>query len=145
MKGIEFFFSQFLILFFFFLFFLFFFFLLAAEIDKVFKRVQEGVEEFDSVWEKLYQAPNQSQKEKYEAELKKEIKKLQRYRDQIKAWISSPEVKDKAALLDNRKLIETVRTSFASFPVFFPFLKSKVFQISPNYRKWRTSRHVRRK
>lgn len=70
--------------------------------------MQEGVEEFDDVWEKLYAAPNQSQKEKYEAELKKEIKKLQRYRDQIKAWISSPEVKDKAALVDNRKLIETV-------------------------------------
>jgi len=61
------------------------------------------------VWEKLHTAPNQSQKEKYEAELKKEIKKLQRYRDQIKTWISSPEVKDKTALLDNRKLIETVR------------------------------------
>ena len=27
-----------------------------------------------------------NQKEKYEGDLKKEIKKLQRYRDQIKAW-----------------------------------------------------------
>ncbi len=29
---------------------------------------------------------NPAQKEKYEADLKKEIKKLQRYRDQIKTW-----------------------------------------------------------
>lgn len=48
--------------------------------------------------------------EKYEADLKKEIKKLQRLRDQIKSWIASAEIKDKTSLLDNRRLIETVRT-----------------------------------
>lgn len=47
--------------------------------------------------------------EKYEADLKKEIKKLQRLRDQIKSWIASAEIKDKSALLENRRLIETVR------------------------------------
>ena len=46
--------------------------------------------------------------EKYEADLKKEIKKLQRLRDQIKSWIASAEIKDKTSLLDNRRLIETV-------------------------------------
>lgn len=45
--------------------------------------------------------------EKYEADLKKEIKKLQRLRDQIKSWIASAEIKDKSALLENRRLIET--------------------------------------
>jgi CCR4-NOT transcriptional regulation complex NOT5 subunit len=30
-------------------------------------------------------------------------------RDQIKAWLGSSDIKDKSALLDNRKLIETVR------------------------------------
>jgi len=44
--------------------------------------------------------------EKYEADLKKEIKKLQRLRDQIKSWIASAEIKDKTSLLDNRRLIE---------------------------------------
>ncbi|RZC23785.1 CCR4-NOT transcription complex subunit 3 isoform D [Glycine soja] len=45
--------------------------------------------------------------------LKKEIKKLQRYRDQIKTWIQSSEIKDKKvsasyeqALVDARKIIE---------------------------------------
>lgn len=43
-----------------------------------------------------------------EAELKTQIKKLQRLRDQIKTWLASNEIKDKKALTDNRKLIELV-------------------------------------
>lgn len=34
----------------------------------------------------VYEADSQAHKEKYEADLKKEIKKLQRLRDQIKTW-----------------------------------------------------------
>lgn len=41
--------------------------------------------------------------------MKREIKKLQRLRDQIKAWLTSNDIKDKRPLLENRKLIETVR------------------------------------
>jgi len=52
----------------------------------------------------VYAASQQSQKEKYEVDLKKEIKKLQRLRDQIKTWISSSEVKDKNDLMDARKV-----------------------------------------
>lgn len=47
-------------------------------------QVEEGVEVFDEIWEKVYSATQQNQKEKYEVDLKKEIKKLQRHRDQIK-------------------------------------------------------------
>lgn len=36
----------------------------------------------------VYDTENVNQKEKYESDLKKEIKKLQRYRDQIKTWYS---------------------------------------------------------
>jgi CCR4-NOT transcription complex subunit 3 len=39
---------------------------------------------------------------------KKEIKKLQRLRDQIKLWIASGGIKDKSNLFETRKLIETV-------------------------------------
>lgn len=79
---------------------------LQGEIDKVLKKVQEGVDVFDSIWNKVYDTENANQKEKFEADLKKEIKKLQRYRDQIKTWLQSSEIKDKKALLDARKLIE---------------------------------------
>ena len=51
-------------------------------------------------------ATNANQKEKYESELKKEIKKLQRLREQIKTWQSSNEIKDKKPLLEARKNIE---------------------------------------
>ncbi|KAM3248386.1 general negative regulator of transcription subunit 3 isoform X2 [Capsicum annuum] len=86
---------------------------LQGEIDRVLKKVQEGVDVFDSIWNKVYDTDNANQKEKFEADLKKEIKKLQRYRDQIKTWIQSSEIKDKKvsasyeqALMDARKLIE---------------------------------------
>lgn len=84
---------------------------LQTEIEKVLKKVAEGVEVFESIFEKIQQAPN-PQKEKLEAELKKEIKKLQRYRDQIKTWLASNEIKDKRALLENRKLIESQMEKF---------------------------------
>ena len=45
-------------------------------------------------------------KEKYEGDLKKEIKKLQRFRDQIKSWAASNDIKNKKPLLDARKAIE---------------------------------------
>uniref|UniRef100_A0A453H0P0 NOT2/NOT3/NOT5 C-terminal domain-containing protein n=4 Tax=Aegilops tauschii subsp. strangulata TaxID=200361 RepID=A0A453H0P0_AEGTS len=79
---------------------------LQDEIDRVLKKVQEGVDVFDSIWNKVYDTENANQKEKFEADLKKEIKKLQRYRDQIKTWIQSSEIKDKKALMDARKQIE---------------------------------------
>lgn len=47
-----------------------------------------------------------NQKEKHEANLKSELKKLQRYRDQIKIWLGGNEVKDKSDLLDARRDIE---------------------------------------
>src|SRR6056300_881357 len=83
-----------------------------AEIDRVMKKVDEGVELFDEIWEKVYAAEQQNQKEKYEMDLKKEIKKLQRLRDQIKTWISSSDVKDKDALLEARRLIEVKMEQF---------------------------------
>jgi len=87
---------------------------LQGEIDKTLKKVHEGVEAFDDVWNKLVivsriqiqTATNANQKEKYESELKKEIKKLQRLREQIKTWQSSNEIKDKKPLLEARKNIE---------------------------------------
>jgi CCR4-NOT transcription complex subunit 3 len=74
----------------------------------VFKRVAEGVATFDSIYDKVQMATNQSQKEKLESDLKREIKKLQRFRDQIKSWMSGNEIKDKKQLMEQRKLIETV-------------------------------------
>jgi CCR4-NOT transcription complex subunit 3 len=85
---------------------------LQTEIQQCLKKVDEGVEEFNDIWEKVYTADTQSLKEKFEADLKKEIKKLQRLRDQIKTWISSSEIKDKTQLVEARKTIESKMEQF---------------------------------
>ena len=87
---------------------IFFYFNFSAEIDRCLKKVAEGVDKFDDTWNKVHHASNSNQKEKYEEDLKKEIKKLQRLRDQIKTWIASAEIKDKSVLVEKRKLIEAV-------------------------------------
>lgn len=79
---------------------------LQGEVDRCLKKVGEGCEAFEDIWHKVQNATNNNQKEKYESELKKEIKKLQRLREQIKTWATSSDIKDKKSLLDNRKLIE---------------------------------------
>ena len=71
--------------------------------------MDEGIEEFNGIYEKIYSSQNAAQKEKLEDNLKREIKKLQRSRDQIKTWAAGNEVKDKSSLMEYRKRIEKVR------------------------------------
>eukprot|EP00759_Apiculatamorpha_spiralis_P024120 PhF_6_TR27819/c0_g1_i1/m.40577/K12580/CNOT3, NOT3; CCR4-NOT transcription complex subunit 3 len=85
---------------------------IQSEIERTLKKVQEGMEVFEAMWDKVHSAPTQLQKEKYEADLKKEIKKLQRLREQIKTWQAAPEIKDKKAINEARKQIETKMEMF---------------------------------
>ena len=85
--------------------------------EKTFKKVEEGVAEFESIFSKIEQSTNAAQKEKLEDNLKKEIKKLQRLRDQIKTWHASNEIKDKNPLMEKRKLIETVGWSVRAWRI----------------------------
>jgi CCR4-NOT transcription complex subunit 3 len=57
---------------------------------------------------KIHNAPSQSQKDKIEIEMKKEIKKLQRLRDWFKGCMNNQDVKDKSKLIEARKKIEFV-------------------------------------
>ena len=52
------------------------------------------------------------------ADLKNEIKKLQKYRDQVKSWAGSNQVKNKRPLLDARRNIETVKLSIFSLYIY---------------------------
>ncbi|GFV87668.1 CCR4-NOT transcription complex subunit 3 [Trichonephila clavipes] len=79
---------------------------LQSEVERCLKKVSEGVDAFEDTWKKVHCATNSNQKDKYEADLKKEIKKLQRLRDQIKTWLTSGDIKDKRSLQDARKTIE---------------------------------------
>ncbi|QLQ80552.1 hypothetical protein HG537_0D05530 [Torulaspora globosa] len=80
---------------------------LQQEIDRVFKKINEGLEIFDTYYERHENCTNNpSQKDKLESDLKREVKKLQRLREQIKSWQSSPEIKNKDSLLDYRRSVE---------------------------------------
>ena len=50
---------------------------LQGEIDRVLKSVTEGQEVFEEIWQKVHEASTAAQKEKFEGELKTQIKKLQ--------------------------------------------------------------------
>lgn len=80
--------------------------------DRNFKKIQEGVENFEDIESKMNAAGTTAQKEKLEADLKTQIKKLQRLRDQLKTWQTASDVKDKGPILEHRKLIETVCLAF---------------------------------
>lgn len=80
--------------------------------DKVFKKIIEGLEIFDTLYERHENASNQSQKEKLENDLKKEIKKLQRFREQVKNWQAANEIKDKNQLLEHRHLVEVAMEKY---------------------------------
>ena len=89
---------------------------LQQEIDKTFKKVAEGIQTFEGIYDKIQQAGNASQKDKLEDALKREIKKLQRHRDQIKTWAAGNEIKDKKPLLEQRKAIEAVGPAHSKCP-----------------------------
>lgn len=86
---------------------------LQQEFDKLQKKVTEGLTQFDQTHEKIYATDNASLKEKLEGELRKEIKKLQRSRDQVKQWLSDSSNKlDREQLQDIRGLIENAMERF---------------------------------
>lgn len=114
---------------------------LQQEIDKCFKKVAEGVQAFEAIHDKIQQCTNQPQKEKLEDQLKREIKKLQRLRDQIKSWASGNDIKDKAPLEQHRKLIESV-CRFYTLTNWNSGMMANQVCVS---RRWKSSRLSRRK
>lgn len=80
---------------------------LQQEFDKVNKKIAEGLAAFDDTKEKMQSCEVPSQRDKLENDLKKELKKLQRSRDQLKIWLGDSSIKlDKSLLQENRTKIE---------------------------------------
>jgi len=80
---------------------------IKAEIDKTHKKIREGFEVFQNLWDKVEKANDHSSKQRWTAELKKELKKLQRMRDQIKAWLSNGVIKDTKDMEYHKSEIES--------------------------------------
>lgn len=86
---------------------------LQQEIDKANKKISEGLVVFFDILDKLQTSDIQSQREKLESDLKKEIKKLQRSRDQLKQWLADTSIKlDKSQIQENRSRIEHAMDKF---------------------------------
>lgn len=86
---------------------------LQQEFDKTNKKIAEGLAIFDDTYEKLLATELSSQRDKFEGDLKKEIKKLQRLRDQLKQWLGDSGIKlDKNLLQENRTKIEHAMDQF---------------------------------
>lgn len=63
-------------------------------------------------------SPTQAMKEKFESEMKKEIKKLQRLREFFRQNQTNSDIKDKSKLDQGRKMIEKVSSSDSCFRVW---------------------------
>lgn len=80
---------------------------LQNEIDTCLRAVTEGLRIFDDGARKVDLCDNPALKAKLEDNLKRELKKLQKFRDSIKGWAASTEVKEKGKLEEGRASIET--------------------------------------
>ncbi|KAI5963648.1 NOT5 [Candida pseudojiufengensis] len=86
---------------------------LQQEFDKLNKKINEGLAAFYDIKEKIQHAEVASQRDKFENDLKKELKKLQRSRDQLKIWLGDSSIKlDKNAIQENRTKIEHAMDTF---------------------------------
>ena len=88
---------------------------LQAQVDMTIRKVDEGIAEFAAMWRKVEDAPSAAQRDKFQSELKREIKKLQRFRDEVMKWMSSSDIKDKAPLAETRRRIEIEMERFKAF------------------------------
>ncbi|KAM9921668.1 hypothetical protein OXX80_012104, partial [Metschnikowia pulcherrima] len=82
---------------------------LQKEVETVFKKIHEGLDLFNYYYSRHESSTNDSQREKLESDLKKEIKKLQKFRDQIKTWQGNDSLEATIAsskLQEHRRLVE---------------------------------------
>mmetsp|Transcript_6342 Transcript_6342/g.9411 ORF Transcript_6342/g.9411 Transcript_6342/m.9411 type:complete len:455 (+) Transcript_6342:3-1367(+) len=87
---------------------------LQQEVEKKLKQVEEGCETFNITLKKIHSTVNQTQKERLEGELKKEIKKLQRLREHLRNFQTNPDIRDKNLIQEARKKIEDLMATFKS-------------------------------
>ncbi|RCK54893.1 General negative regulator of transcription subunit 3 [Candida viswanathii] len=102
---------------------------LQKEIDIIFKKIQEGLQDFNYHYERYESiqnteddSDNQREKEKLANDLKKEIKKLQKFREQIKHWLQNDTVNTlgpvgtsySGKLSENKSLIEEAMETYKS-------------------------------
>ncbi|CAI9271683.1 unnamed protein product [Lactuca saligna] len=86
---------------------------LQGEMERVLKIVQEGVDVFDSIGNLINDADIVNEKEKFEADMKKEIKKLREFRHRLKTSVDTV-LRDQGYRLEGGKLLRITGKGSAS-------------------------------
>lgn len=85
---------------------------LQQEIDLTLRKINEGVNDWTKLFTKLQNTKDESKCEKLVAELKRDLKRLQRHREQVRAWIASGELKEFGHLQEARRSVEELMVGF---------------------------------
>ncbi|KAI9509553.1 Not1 N-terminal domain, CCR4-Not complex component-domain-containing protein [Russula earlei] len=88
---------------------------LQPNVDRTLIKVAECVRLFESIYNEMHASTDITQEDGLERDLKTQLKKLQRLRNEIKTLVASNDIKDKAALLENLGLIKTQITKFKAY------------------------------
>jgi CCR4-NOT transcription complex subunit 3 len=78
---------------------------IQQEVDKKLSLVEEGCSTFNQLLRKIQTAATQTQKERFESDLKKELKKLQRIRDSLRS-LESQDSRNKSRIVEAKRKIE---------------------------------------
>ena len=80
---------------------------LQLEVESTLKKVHEGVESWGQEWAQLQTIYDFSQRDKIIEGLKRDLKKLQRLREQVRGWLTTGEVRGQDdALQEARRMVE---------------------------------------
>jgi CCR4-NOT transcriptional regulation complex NOT5 subunit len=95
---------------------------LQLEVDSTLKKAHEGADTWEQELEKHLSDPNSKENAKQFDALKRDLKRLQKHREQIRGWLATGEVKGQDEKLEEaRRRIESCMVS----PVYFHRLPGK--------------------
>ncbi|KAL0230104.1 hypothetical protein PCE1_003666 [Barthelona sp. PCE] len=88
---------------------------LRNEMEKTFKSISEHIVLFDEAYELFDMSETQQQEDKFQNEMKLQLRKLQKLRDLVKRWASSgSNMREKDRLLEARRTVEERMEAFKS-------------------------------
>ncbi|KAH0572198.1 CCR4-NOT transcription complex subunit-containing protein [Spironucleus salmonicida] len=88
-----------------------------SEIDRVLRQIDEGLDEFESMWGEF------SVNSKQEQQLRSQLQKLQKLRSQVRVWLDDPTLKEYHTKLSNARVL--IEAEMRRFKVSEKSIRSK--------------------
>src|SRR2546421_83708 len=102
-----------------------------TEIERTLKKVQEGLDEYDKIWDRVEEASTLNQKEKHEGDLKKEINKIEKKKKKKKKK-KKIQNKNKIYTIQNRLKQNLWHIQKLTQIFFFFFIEKKITMYKKN-------------